>query len=68
MTFKKGYSIMSKLNENGCIPANTQCPFAKDCQGSPDRKIFCTHNGKNHKVEYSCALARLFDITLDDDD
>ena len=59
---------MVTLNENGCIPKNTECPFKKDCQGDEDTILLCKHAGKNHNVEYSCALARLFEITLDKDE
>lgn len=45
----------------GAIPANTECPFLKQC--SHDTMIcMCGHQGKDHKVEFSCAAARAYDI------
>ena len=42
----------------GLIPAFTVCPFVKECELADD----CKHLGKDHKVNYSCAVARGFDM------
>lgn len=47
---------MSKLVE-GFIPANTLCPF-RECVLWDQ----CSHKGVDHLVEFSCALARGFDM------
>jgi hypothetical protein len=47
---------MSKLVD-GLIPKGTVCPFKEECNLYP-----CEHHGTEHKVDYSCALARGFDI------
>lgn len=51
---------MSKL-VNGRIPAGTDCPFRARCNIAERGE--CRHGGKNHKVDFSCGTARLFDIT-----
>lgn len=44
----------------GKIPAHTECPFKTEC---PYPKLEqCGHKGVKHTVDYSCGLARLFDI------
>ena len=48
----------SKLT-NGYIPARTVCPFKKECGGT-----ICHHTGTKHRVDFSCGLARAFDIAL----
>ena len=47
---------MSKLVD-GLIPKHTECPFKEEC-GMPS----CIHEGVNHNVDFSCALARAWDI------
>lgn len=43
----------------GKIPANTACPFAREC---PDKtNANCAHTGAQHPTEFSCGYARLFD-------
>jgi len=46
---------------NGKIPPNAECPFKNEC----DIVKFgcCNHNGINHNVPFSCAMARFFEIT-----
>lgn len=53
---------MSKLNEDGCIPVRTVCPYKKECG---DYVNFCNHKGVNHTVPYSCALARGLEIVAE---
>ena len=43
---------------DGLIPAYTNCPFRKDCI----LELGCHHMGILHKVAFSCASARGFDI------
>lgn len=45
---------------DGNIPAHTTCPFAGECGLNKDGN--CGHQGVNHTVDYSCALARAFDL------
>lgn len=46
--------------ENGCIPANTECPFKGECD---IRAVcMCAHGGLGHKVAFSCAAARFYDM------
>jgi len=47
---------MSKLID-GQIPSHTECPFKKECT-----LTFCQHKGIEHKTNFSCGFARLFDI------
>jgi hypothetical protein len=51
---------MSKL-VNGRIPTGTDCPFRARCNIAESGN--CRHLGKDHKVDFSCGTARLFDIT-----
>jgi hypothetical protein len=51
--------MASKLID-GCIPANTVCPYRGQCVIAMKRK--CTHFGGRAKVPYSCAAARTFDM------
>lgn len=51
---------MTKLVD-GCVPAFTECPFKEQC--SKDMPHFCEHLGTEHKVPYSCAIARSYEIT-----
>jgi len=48
------------LNEKGKIPANTTCPFRSGCVIAQTGN--CYHKGKDHKVDFPCATARLFDL------
>ena len=45
---------MPKLNEDGCIPAHTKCPWWDEC----GLKEMCHHQGVKHDVPFSCGLAR----------
>lgn len=51
---------MNKL-VNGLIPKFTNCPYKTGC--GDYAKNFCIHTGKNHPVDFSCAMARSFEIT-----
>ncbi len=55
----------SKLKE-GKIPAHEECPYRKKCDGSTYEESSCIagHIGKKHEVDFSCALARGFDISV----
>lgn len=44
----------------GKIPPHTECPYRETCS-KPGRDL-CNHLGKDHTVEFSCGLARAFDI------
>lgn len=48
------------LNENGRIPVATICPFKEQCTIAQDDN--CHHKGQDHPGEFSCALARGFDM------
>jgi len=52
---------MGKLNERGCINPNTECPFKDECPCVGT----CHHRGLDHNCEFSCGLARLIEIILD---
>jgi len=56
--------MWKKLNENGRIPVNTDCPYRDICH--IDKNGQCNHYGKNHGFDFSCATARAFDITFRD--
>ena len=45
---------------NGRIPANTICPFRKEC--SVAAQGTCHHLGEQHKVAFSCGMARAFEL------
>ena len=45
----------------GAIPAHTTCPFLKECSKGT-MKCFVGHQGTEHSVDFSCAIARGFDI------
>jgi hypothetical protein len=49
----------SKLLD-GRIPAYQECPFRKDCRIAQDNE--CHHMGKFSANEFSCGLARAFDL------
>lgn len=59
--------MYQKLDQNGCIPAHTECPFKSECPlaipepGLPDLTS-CLHQGVQHNVAFSCAMARTFEI------
>lgn len=44
----------------GRIPANMECPFARECLIKAAGN--CNHTGKEHSIAYSCASARGFDL------
>ena len=46
--------------KNGRIPQYTECPFKEEC--CEHINSHCAHNGKNHKVEFSCGYARAFNL------
>ncbi len=50
---------MSQLKD-GRIPANTVCPFKDSC-GIAQSNL-CNHRGTDHRVAFSCATARGFDM------
>lgn len=47
------------LNEEGYIPANTECPYANRC--ALKRANACNHSGIHHDVEFACNIAIAFD-------
>jgi hypothetical protein len=51
--------MFDKLDENGRIPAFTECPFKDKCCLVDT----CYHTGIKHDVPFSCGFARAFDIT-----
>lgn len=51
---------MGKLTQ-GLIPAFRECPFKDKCKKT-DFFEHCTHEGDQHQLPFSCAVARLFDI------
>lgn len=46
------------LDSNGCIPAQTECPYREACLIA--KKGDCVHRGVEHMVPFSCAAARAF--------
>lgn len=46
------------LNNNGNIPAHTECPFKSECRSS----VYCVHLSSSRTKEYSCTLARSLDV------
>lgn len=46
----------ASLDENGCIPAHTTCPFKTRCEIAS----CCNHQGVLHDKPYSCSAARSF--------
>lgn len=50
----------SKL-KYGAIPAFCECPFLKECSHNT-MQCFVGHQGTKHEVDFSCAIARGFDI------
>jgi hypothetical protein len=45
---------------HGNIPARTDCPFTSSCPMSENKT--CAHRGVEHQVEFSCAVARAYDL------
>ena len=45
---------------NGKIPAFTECPFKYRCDWA--KKGVCHHKGEKHNTEYSCGVARAYDL------
>lgn len=45
----------------GKIPAHTECPFKNRCYTTAEEG-FCKHKGIEHNVDFSCAIARAFDL------
>ena len=57
---------ITKLDENGYIPAHKECPFWKYCcPKTYGQGIGCKHTGVNHSVPFSCAMARGFDLNAE---
>lgn len=52
---------MSQLKD-GLIPKNTECPYISDCDPN-GKKCPTIHKGLEHNVDFSCAIARGFDIS-----
>lgn len=61
LRIKKQTMKTTSFLEHGLIPRNTVCPFAEKCGVKLMGK--CGHKGTEHPVDFSCGLARLFDIT-----
>jgi hypothetical protein len=57
--------LMKVLNENGCIPENTTCPFSDECTF---KHMACNGDGcpvsndGTVDYEFSCGAARLFEL------
>lgn len=52
---------MSKLVD-GLIPKHTMCPFVKECNQDGKDECPTIHKGLEHKVDFSCAIARGFNM------
>ena len=52
--------MTSKLVD-GRIPAYTPCPFRSECPIAKDNA--CRHMGVQHKIPFSCASARGYDLS-----
>jgi len=50
--------MRESLLVDGNIPIGKECPFRKQCTVVAT----CKHLGKFHKVEFSCATARAYDM------
>lgn len=46
--------------EHGLIPPETVCPYKDICHAVTAG--LCKHRGTEHKVPFSCGLARAFDM------
>lgn len=44
----------------GKIPAFTDCPYNRSCKVAKAGQ--CGHYGKDHPVQYSCAVARILTV------
>jgi hypothetical protein len=42
---------------DGRIPAFTECPYKDKCEAK-----VCHHTGTKHKIPFSCAFARAFEL------
>ena len=51
---------MTKLTD-GMIPPHTECPSISKCKLAGTQGQ-CSHEGEQHEVAFSCALARAFDL------
>jgi hypothetical protein len=61
MTSAKVVKLVQKeILVNGNIPANTPCSFREKCEIA--QAGACKHLGSEHQVEFSCAVARSFDM------
>lgn len=49
----------SWLNDDGCIPSGSVCPFRIICT----LRSVCQHLGIKHTKPFSCGNARAYDIT-----
>jgi hypothetical protein len=47
---------------NGKIPKGMECPFIHHCDIS--KQGSCNHNGEDHSCDFSCAVARSFELML----
>lgn len=54
--------MFNRLNEKGRIPAHQVCPFRSICMIAAMGD--CYHKGVESDVDFSCAIARMFDITM----
>lgn len=55
-TMKPKFSLL----KSGIIPAYRVCPFEQVC---PIKKTSeCNHRGRNHPVDYHCAVANVLDL------
>lgn len=51
----------SRLTPDGLIELRAECPFRSCCEVAAANH--CTHQGTQHQVPFSCAIARAFDLT-----
>jgi hypothetical protein len=56
----RGRHVGGYVLVNGRVPAHTICPFREICE----IKLTCNHLGLNHAIDYSCGVARGFEIAL----
>ena len=54
--------MFNRLNDKGRIPAHEVCPFKSICMIVASGN--CHHKGTESDVDFSCAIARMFDITM----
>jgi len=50
---------------NGLILAHTECPYKNECEIAQANQ--CFHRGTEHEVNFSCAIARSFEIIKHED-